>query len=78
MPLNHVNHNCWIGVFTPSDRPQSVRNGLVVLTFWWLLCDVALLVYFSVDVGTFVKGLSQIRTCITLTYRRFNRKIAIQ
>ena len=59
-PVNQVNHTSWVAVVTPTDRPNSVRNGCVielfVAFFALLLCPFDI----PVCVGAFVIGLSQI------------------
>ena len=49
-------------VVTPTDRPKLVRNRCVIEDFWWRFscCHDAFWIFFSVGVGTFVIGLSQI------------------
>ena len=41
-PVNQVNHTCWVAVFTPNDRPKSVRNRCVIETFCGVVCVVTL------------------------------------
>ena len=45
---------------TPADRPKSVRNRCVIKVFDGVFDVVTLLFDFSVGVGVFVTGLSQI------------------
>ena len=45
---------------TPTDRPKSVRNRCVIQVFGGVFNVVTLLLDFSVGVGAFVTGLSQI------------------
>ena len=55
-PVNWFNHTGWV---TPTDRPKSVRNRYVIkVLVAFLCCHVAF--GFSVGVGAFVIGLSQI------------------
>ena len=49
-----------VDIVTPNDRPVLVRNHGVIENFDALLCFVALSFLISIDVGNFVKGLSQI------------------
>ena len=59
-PVNQVNHTNWLIVFTPTDRPKSVRNRCVIELF----VDVFVLSRcpfdISVSIRAFVIGLSQI------------------
>ena len=32
-PVNQVNHNSWVAVITPTDRPKSVRSRFVIELF---------------------------------------------
>ena len=56
----------WVIVFTPTDRPKSVRNRCVIDLFVALfvlsLCPFDI----SVGVGDFVIGLSQISSFLSL------------
>ena len=49
-------------VITPTDRPKSVCSRCVIEVLVAFLCVVTLLFGFSVGVGAFVIGLSQIST----------------
>ena len=50
-----------VAVYTPTDRPKSVRNRCVIEFFGGLFCVVTLLFdFFSVGLGAFVIRLSQI------------------
>ena len=49
---------CGVTAVTPTDRPKSVRNRCVIEVFSGVFCVVML--DFSVSVGAFVIGLSQI------------------
>ena len=55
-PFSWFNHTSWVAVVTPTDRPKSVRNRCVIEVF--MLSRRFL--DFSVVVGAFVIGLSQI------------------
>ena len=48
-----------MAVVTPTDRPESVRNRCVIEVLV-VICVVTLLLGFSMGVGDFVIGLSQI------------------
>ena len=50
---------------TPSDRPKSVRNRCVNEVFGGVYYVVTWLFGFSVGVGAFVIGLSQISSCFS-------------
>ena len=59
-PVNRLNHSSWMAIVTPTDRPKSVRNRYVIeVLVEFVCCHVACWV-FSVGVGAFVIGLSQI------------------
>ena len=61
-PVNRINHTGLVAVVSPTDRPKSVSNrcvikvsgGVFVLSNWFFFLE------FSVGVGAFVIGLSQI------------------
>ena len=59
-PVNRFNHTSWVAVVTPTDRPKSVRNRCVIEVFMACLCCRVAFLDFSVGVGAFVIGLSQI------------------
>ena len=41
-PVNQVNHNSWVAVVTPTDRPKSVRNRGLIELFCGVVCVVTL------------------------------------
>ena len=41
-PVNQVNHNSWVAVVTPTDRPKSVRNRCVIDVFCGVVYVVTL------------------------------------
>ena len=43
-PVNQVNHTSWVAVVTPTDRPKSVFNRIVIELF---LCSQFLEWHFS-------------------------------
>ena len=49
-PVNQVNHTSWVAVFTPNDRPKSVRNRCLIELFLWrcLCCHFTLLAFLLV------------------------------
>ena len=49
-----------MAIVTPTDRPNSVRNGCVIEVFGGVFVLSHCFLDFSVDVGAFVIGLSQI------------------
>ena len=49
-----------MAVVTPTDRPKSVRNRCVIEVFGGVFVLSRCFLDFSVSVGTFVIGLSQI------------------
>ena len=59
-PVNQVNHNSWVAVVTPTDRPKSVRNCCLIELFCGVVCVVTCPFDISVGVGAFVIGLGQI------------------
>ena len=67
-PVNQFNHTSWVAIVTPTDRPKSVRNCCVIEVFG----DVSVLsrcfLDFSVGVGVFVIGLSQISFFFSYNY----------
>ena len=57
-PVNWFKHTGWVAIVTQTDRPKLCNQS-----FWWRFCVVTLLFGFSVGVGAFVIGLSQISSC---------------
>ena len=49
-----------MAIVTPTDRPKSVRNRCVIEVFGGVFVFSRCFLDFSVDVGEFVIGLSQI------------------
>ena len=41
-PVNQVKHTSWVAVFTPTDRPKSVRNPCVIELFCGVVFVVTL------------------------------------
>ena len=60
--VNRFNHTSRVALVTSTYRPKSVRNRCAIEVFGDVFCVVALLFgfFFSVGVGAFVIGLSQI------------------
>ena len=64
-----------MSIVTPTDCPKSVRNCCVIEVFGGVFVLLCYFLDFSVGVGTFVIGLSQISSfftfveCIHKTYR---------
>ena len=54
------NHTGWVTAVTPTDRPKSVRNSCVIKVFGGVFMLSRCFLDFSVGVGVFVTGLSQI------------------
>ena len=54
------NHTSWVTAITPTDRPKSVRNSGVIKVFGGGFMLSRCFLDFSVGVGVFVTGLSQI------------------
>ena len=59
-PVNRFNHTSWVVIVTPTDRPKSVRNRCVIDVFGGVFVFSCCFLDFSVGVGAFVIGLSQI------------------
>ena len=55
---------------TPTDRPKSVRNRCVIEVFGGV-CVLSLVFEFSVGIGGFVIGLSQISFIFSLSDSQF-------
>ena len=69
-PVNWFNHTSWVAIVTQTDRPKSVRNRCVIEVFV-AFCVVT----FSVGVGAFVIGMSQISSFFSFfshySYRKY-------
>ena len=59
-PVNRFNRTSWVPIATPTDRPKSVRNCCVIDVFGGVFVLSRYFLDFSVGVGAFVIGLSQI------------------
>ena len=59
-PVNRFNHTSWVAIVTPTDRPKSVHNRCVIEVFGGVFVLTRCFLDFSVGVGAFVIGLSQI------------------
>ena len=59
-PVNRLNHSSWMAVVASTHRPKSVRNRCVIEDFCYVFVLVRFFFYFSVGVGAFFIGLSQI------------------
>ena len=59
-PLNRFNHTKWVAIVTQTDRPKSLRDRCVIEVFGGFRVLWSCFLDFSVDVGAFVIGLSQI------------------
>ena len=59
-PGNRFNHTSWVAIVTPTDRPKSVWNRCVIEVFGCFFMLSRCFLDFSVGVGAFVIGLSQI------------------
>ena len=67
-PANRFNHTSWVAIVTPTGRPKSVRNRCVIEVFGGV-CSLAQCFTFkgfSVGVGAFVIGLSQISSFFSI------------
>ena len=65
MLINRFNHTSGVTVVSPTDRPKSVRNRCVIEVFGGFLMSRCFL-DFSVGVGAFVTGLSQISSFFSI------------
>ena len=66
-PVNRSNNTSWVALVTPTDRPKS--EIIVKSKFWWRFYVVKLLFeFFSVGVGVFVIGLSQMPSFFSYSY----------
>ena len=63
--LGALKHTNWIAVATPIHHPKSVRNRCVIEVFCCFFCVVTSVFEFSVGIGHFVIGLSQIFTFVS-------------
>ena len=59
-PVNRFYHSRWVAIVTPTDRPKSTRNRFVIEVFGGVCVLSRCILGFSVGVGDFVIGLSQI------------------
>ena len=58
--LEPVNHTSLVAIVTSTDRPKSVRNRCVIEGFGGVFVLSRCFLDFSVGVGAFVIGLSEI------------------
>ena len=58
--FNRFNHTSWLALVTTTDSPKSVPQSLYNRSFWWRFVLSRCFLDFSVGVGAFVIGLSQI------------------
>ena len=61
-----------MAIVTPTDRPKSVNNRCVIEVFDGVFVLSRCFLDFSVDVGAFVIGLSQISSFFTYSYYLLN------
>ena len=59
-PVNLFHHTSWMDIVTPTDRPKSVRSRCVFEVFGGVFLLSRCFLDFSVGVGVFGIGLSQI------------------
>ena len=59
---NRFNHTSWVAIVTPNDRPKSIRNRCVIEVICGVFVFSSCFFDFSVHVGAFVIGLSQIHS----------------
>ena len=67
-PVNRFNHTSWVAIVTPTDRPKSVRNHCVIEDFGGVFVLSRCFLDFSVGVGAFVIGLSQISSFVSYSF----------
>ena len=67
-PVNRCNHTSWVAIVTSIDRPKSVRHRCVIEVFSDVCVLLRCFLGFSVGLGVFVIGLSQISSLFS-----FNR-----
>ena len=60
-----------MALFTPTDRPKSVRNRCLIELFCGVVCVVTCPFDVSVGVGAFVIGLGQISSFLSLQINVF-------
>ena len=69
--MNPFNYTNWMTVLIHIDRHKSIRNSCVIEVFVAFLC-CPLVFEFSVGIGVFVVGLSQISFfCLPFTLYTF-------
>ena len=64
-PVNRFNHTIRVAIVAPTDRPKSVRNRYVIEVFGCVFVLSRCFLNFSVGVGAFVIGRSQISSFFT-------------
>ena len=65
-PVNRFNHTSWAVIITPTDRPKPVCNRRVMEVYGGVCVLSCCFLGFSVDVGAFVIGPSQIFSLFSL------------
>ena len=55
-----INHSSWVAVVTPTDHPKSIRNRCLIEVFDGVFVLSYCFLDFSVGVGAFVTGMSQV------------------
>ena len=65
--VNWFNHTSWVTAVTPTDRPKSVRNSCVIKVFCGVFMLSRCFLDYSVGVGVFVTGLSQISSFFSIS-----------
>ena len=66
--VNWFNHTSWVTAVTPTDRPKSIRNSCVIKVFGGVFMLSCCFLDYSVGVGVFVTGLSQISSFFSFDY----------
>ena len=67
-PVNRLNHTSWVAIVTPTDHPKSLRYWCVIEVYGGVfVLSCCFFFGFSVGVGAFVIGLSQISSFFSCT-----------
>ena len=71
--VNRFNHTSLVAIVTLTDRPKSVCNRCVIEVFGGVFMLSRCVFDFSVGVGAFVIGLSQISSLFSLQVKTHNQ-----
>ena len=77
VPVNRFNYTSQVAEVTPTDRSESVRNGCGIEIFGGVFVLSSCFLDFSVSVGVFIIGPSQISSFFssTVIYMLFVYKV---